>query len=1563
MKTQILRRSGALLLTLALLCALLPLPVTALAPLSVSLNPGTLTLKLGSNEEADLRATITPDTPDADVNFQWVSSDDTVVSVAGGHITARAAGRAEITVTVTDKSDSNNSASATCNVQVEAADTRVTGITLDPSTLDLTVGERKTVKVTVLPESATNKEFEAESSNERVAVVDSAANGSITIRAVAAGDARITVESKDNPDVYVRCDVHVTAQNVPVTGVTLNKSELILDTRTGSRSEKLIATVSPANATNQDVTWRSRDPGVATVDADGTVTAVSEGSTTITVTTVDGGRTAQCRVRVGTTVSVTGIRLSKETLTLNTGDTETLTATIEPDNATDKTIEWRSSNSSVAKVDSTGMVTAVSEGEARITAMTSSPGVSAQCEVSVKRAPLKSLEITKNDGSLIGEKGVTLTPGGSVTLAVKTTPEEPAEMNLVWSSSNNSRIPLKPSNSGKTATITAASGTAVGAKTTITVRDTISGIQSAPIPVEVVSPSAPKVTAVTITSPNTDPFRYVDPGKTFRLSAVFSPASAPEKITWSSSDEAIATVDQTGNVKGVSPGKCVITAEAGGITATRDVEVSGILLSYLKRSLSGGESETVELKPSSVVDMYQYRDISVTPRTFGEASLKIINWESSNTTVAQVIAGRVTANYPGSNVTITAKVAGTNYSASFKVNVSEDVADAITVGIGSDPSYSFSNLLSALNSRSQTKAGATLDSVYSLTVPTKNGVLYYHYSSPSSPGHGIGGTERFYYRPAYQGQNALEDVTFVPVAGFTGTAVVEYKADATNGTTFTGTIRIEGTATGDVSYSTEADQPVTFAGQHFADVCMGRTGRSIRYVNFDQPPSSQGTLYQDYSTSGLYSPKVSSSTRYYVTSKPGIDQVTFVPAPGFQGEALIPYRCTDSSGASYTGTVAIRVYTGDGSQSGGNVEYYTGVNQNRDLNGSDFNDASLRATDASLNYITFTSLPSSGVGVLYLNYSSSSSIRAVAGTRYYRNSTPRISNLTFVPSRGYSGTVSIPFTGTNASGSSFSGSLIIHVGEGTDTVRYSTPRNQSVTFDAADFNDVCRRATGAALNYVRFTSLPSSGAGTLYSGSSSTGYRVTTGTDYRRSGSPSLSGITFSPADGYTGTVSIPFTGYNVDGVRFSGSVAITVGRGSSQVISYSASSGGYARFNATDFNNVCRSVTGDTLSYVRFNDVSTSYGSLYYQYNSSTRTGSSVSSGDGYYYSGSGRRISDVSFAAGSSAGTAVISYTGYSSGGDAFSGTVEIRVSGSSALAAAAFTGIHYTGSSAPIAFRASDFQNTCRAALGTSLSSVQFGSLPTAGRLYQNYSGPGRTGTGVVSGVRYNVQDLDQISYLPKAEYQGQITIPYTAYDTRGASHSGTVDIQLSNSYCTTSFSDVAYGWDWAKPSIEFLRQSGISNGYSNNTFRPGQSISRGEFTLMVCRAFQFSTAGSSGFPDVPANSVYAGAIGTARDLGIVQGNNGRFQPDRPITRQSAMTMICRAMDAAGQAVAPASTALLEDYRDGGQVSGFARSSVAALVQMGAVRGNREMQLNPTAPISRAEMAVILHRVLAQ
>ena len=1350
---------------------------------------------------------------------------------------------------------------------------------------------------------------------------------------------------------------------VTVDSVTVTPSSEQLEI---SQTVKLSATVvpNPSNGSiSQNVTWGSGNTAVATVGNDGTVTAVAPGTATITATSdVDPTKSGTCNITVKTPASsnipVSSISVSPSSSSLDVGKTQQLTATVLPANAAEKGVRWVSANTRIATVDAdTGLVTAVSEGDTMITALAKdASGKFGTCSITVTVPPADVSAIT-----LIPEAD-TVSPGASITIKAQVTPENAADKTLTWESSNP-KLSIVANSNTQSATLNVPANTPLGTMTTITATsNSVRGYCA----IQVVAPNPPGIKEVVINSPTTNEFKFVDPNSTFKLTATAYPQDATEsdrRILWKSDNDAVATVSSDGTVRGISPGEATITAYSAGddsIFASRAIEVSGILLSYIKKSPTGGQGQTIQLSPSSTpVEIPQYRDILVNYQVFGHAKLKIINWESTNNTVAQVISGRVTANFPGENVTISANVAGTSYTNSFKVQVVEDVAEAISVSMGANPTYSFSNLLSTLNSRSQSKAGAPLESVYNLKVSTKNGILYYNYSYPESPGHGVGGTERFYYQPSAQGQLALKDVTFVPVAGLSGTAIVDYNAAATNGTTFTGTIRIEATSSGDVSYSTAADTPVTFSAEHFSAVCKSRTGRAISYVNFDQPSSSRGTLYQDYSPVGLYSPKVNNATRYYATSRPTINQVTFVPAAGFQGDVDIPYRCTDSSGASFTGVVAVRVSAPNGTQNG-NVEYSVAINQRRSLNGEDFNDACQRATRANLNYIRFDSLPSSSAGTLYLDYSSGSNsgTRVTTSRNYYRNTSPRISYITFVPASGYSGTVTIPFTGTNTSGTTFGGNLIIHVGDGTGTVHYNTPRNQSVSFSAYDFNDACRWANGTTLNYIRFTSLPSSSTGTLYYGGTS-GTRVTTGTDYRRNGSPALSSITFVPATGYTGTVSIPFTGYDTNGSRFDGTVTIAVGTGSGQLVSYSVTAGGAVRFNASDFNNACRSATGDTLNYIRFDASTTSYGSLYYQYNTSSRTGTAVSTGYGYYYSGSGRLLNDVTFAA-SSAGTAAIGYTGYSTRGTSFSGTVEVRVN---AAATASFTGIRYTGSSAPVAFRAADFQNACQASLGTTLSSVQFTALPGVGRLYQNYSGPARTGTGVSSASRYSVQDLSQISYLPKAEYQGQITIPYTAYDTSGGTHSGTVEIQLSNSYCTSSFSDVAYGWDWAKPSIEFLRQSGITNGYSNSTFRPGQPISRGEFTLMVCRAFQFSTTGNSGFPDVPANSVYAGAIASARDLGIVQGNNGRFQPDRPITRQSAMTMICRAMDAAGQPVPSASTSLLSSYRDGGQVSAHARSSVAALVQLGAVRGTQDMRLNPGANISRAEMAVILHRVLAQ
>ena len=124
----------------------------------------------------------------------------------------------------------------------------------------------------------------------------------------------------------------------------------------------LKATVSPSNASYDAITWTSAKPQVASVSASGLVSAISEGNTTITVTA--GGKAASCSVTVVKGfVAVSAISLNKTSLELVEDDTETLTATVSPDDATDKTVSWTSSNEAVANVKD-GTITAIKEGNA-----------------------------------------------------------------------------------------------------------------------------------------------------------------------------------------------------------------------------------------------------------------------------------------------------------------------------------------------------------------------------------------------------------------------------------------------------------------------------------------------------------------------------------------------------------------------------------------------------------------------------------------------------------------------------------------------------------------------------------------------------------------------------------------------------------------------------------------------------------------------------------------------------------------------------------------------------------------------------------------------------------------------------------------------------------------------------------------------------------------------------------------------------------------------------------------------------------------------------------------------
>ena len=148
---------------------------------------------------------------------------------------------------------------------------------------------------------------------------------------------------------------------------------------------QLIATISPSNASNKTVSWSSNNVSVATVSSTGLVTGITTGSATITVITQDGAKTSTCAVIVSTgIISVTGVTVSPLTDTLSIGLARQLTATVAPASATNKSVSWSSSNTTIATVNSSGLVTGVAGGTATITVTTQDGAKTAASSINVK---------------------------------------------------------------------------------------------------------------------------------------------------------------------------------------------------------------------------------------------------------------------------------------------------------------------------------------------------------------------------------------------------------------------------------------------------------------------------------------------------------------------------------------------------------------------------------------------------------------------------------------------------------------------------------------------------------------------------------------------------------------------------------------------------------------------------------------------------------------------------------------------------------------------------------------------------------------------------------------------------------------------------------------------------------------------------------------------------------------------------------------------------------------------------------------------------------------------------
>lgn len=320
--------------------------------------------------------------------IRWTSSDESIAypyysSGSSNRIIAKDAGSATITMTC------SCGAKATTKVTVTRPSISVS---LNYSKRSLEVGHSKTLSATMTPSNSTDK-ITWKSSNTAVAKVSS--TGKIT----GVGPGECVITAKTSSGKTAKCTVSVT---LPATKVSLSASSVSLKP---TKTSTLTVTLKPSNS-NDKLTWKSSNKSVATVSSSGKITAIKPGSATITVTT-GSGKTASCKVTV-VKAPATKITLNKTSTSVNMYATKTLTATVTPSYSTDK-VTWSSSDTSVAKVSSKGVVTGVNAGTATITAKTTS-GKTAKCTITVKYVPKVTCKVTYcKDTSIYNDVTVSFT--------------------------------------------------------------------------------------------------------------------------------------------------------------------------------------------------------------------------------------------------------------------------------------------------------------------------------------------------------------------------------------------------------------------------------------------------------------------------------------------------------------------------------------------------------------------------------------------------------------------------------------------------------------------------------------------------------------------------------------------------------------------------------------------------------------------------------------------------------------------------------------------------------------------------------------------------------------------------------------------------------------------------------------------------------------------------------------------------------------------------------------------------------------------------------------------------
>lgn len=545
----------------------------------------------------------------------WESKNPEIATVSKtGIVTGIHSGTTEIIARTTDGTNIETS----CEVIVTNP---IREIIIDNTEVSLEVGDSIIINTKCIPEDADDITIKWNVSDTSIVQINKG-----IAKAISVGHTTITAIAING--VTAQCNI--TVKPTLANSIVLEKN--YIDLHTGEK-DTLYVTLTPNKVTNKDITWKSQDNHIVSVSPDGVITALSNGSTIITATTNDGTNlSASCNVNVTTLAKE--IKLNKTKDSLIVGETLQLIPIISPNNTSNKQIEWKSNNETVAKVSDEGLITALSTGTTEIFAHTvDGTELFANCVITISN-PVKEISINKPNAEIrVNEK---------IKLVAQCNPSNADDLSIVWTSEDENIATVKDG---------IVTGISVGI-VTITAK-TING-HKASCTVNVV-PTPVNSIDLGITNIN------LIANEQYLLIPNILPKDATNKeLNWTSDNLKVAIVNTEGLITALSSGKACVTAmttDNSGVYATCLVNVTtpvnAITLSTnIKEKLIG---------TSFIISAV------CTPSNADNTALQ---WSSDNEEVATVSQdGTVTAKSAGI-ATITATTTdGSDISASCKVTV------------------------------------------------------------------------------------------------------------------------------------------------------------------------------------------------------------------------------------------------------------------------------------------------------------------------------------------------------------------------------------------------------------------------------------------------------------------------------------------------------------------------------------------------------------------------------------------------------------------------------------------------------------------------------------------------------------------------------------------------------------------------------------------------------------------------------------------------------------------------------------------------------------------------------